>query len=307
MASTNLGDQLITFRYQQEGTAEGFNKLLCGVLAEGIISGGELMKKTDSEVQISPMQLLIGDGNVTVHVQTRETISSVAINKDNPYIVASFNWSPSVNNFVSFEAKTFAQLSAMNNPIILGKGVFNGKTLSAEFDYTRRTKCPSSYYNDFFHDFGYPSFNVSPIENRGEKIGFIVGKGKAIINGKVVEKLAEEEILLTNNDTGYHKIITNINNARIDIAVLMDDGSVRYIMGTEASVSQVKAPTYPSNGLVLAEFKYTTSINTNLGITGANIKNIYNNNYMSFSPKVGETKGTTDAYSNRLHQHRLYL
>ena len=38
MASTDNGKQVITFRYQQEGTAEGFNKLLNGVIPTGVIS-----------------------------------------------------------------------------------------------------------------------------------------------------------------------------------------------------------------------------------------------------------------------------
>lgn len=301
MASTNLGDQLITFRYQQEGTSKGFNELLCGVLPEGVISGGELTKANDFTVQIEKMHMLIGDGDVVVHVQTREIIS-LAISSERPYIVASFNWSQSINNYVNFEAKSFNELNLMSHPIILGKGVYNGENLGTEFDYTRKTKCPFSYYTDFFYDFGYPSFNVSPIENRGERIGFVVGKGKAIINGKMVEKISEEEIILQDNDENYHKINLTIetNKARIDIAVLMNDGSIRYIMGEQAS--SPKPPIYPSNGLVIAEFKYTTSITPSVGITGNNIKNIYNNNYMSFSPTVGEMKGGT-----LTKQHVLYL
>ena len=307
MASTNMGDQLITFSYQQEGTAQGFNKLLCGVLPEGVISGGDLTKVSDSTVQIDRMQLLIGDGNVTIHVQTRELIPSVAINKDKPYIVASFNWSQSVNNYVSFEAKSLTDINSMSNPIILGRGVFVGTTLSTQFDYTRKTWCPSSRYNDYYYN-SYnsksPSFNITPIENPINEVGFVVGKGKAIINGVCVEKNNEEKILLTDNDTGYHKIIRSINspNVRIDIAVMMNDGSIRYIMGTEASEAEAKAPIYPSNGLVLAEFKYTQNINTNDGILGYNIRNVYNNNYMGFSAHVGEQKA-----GSIINSHTLYL
>lgn len=307
MASTNIGDQLITFSYQQEGTAQSFNKLLCGVLPEGVISGGELTKVSDSSVQIDRMQLLIGDGNVTIHVETRELIPSVVINKDKPYVVASFNWAQSVNNYVSFEAKSLNEINSMSNPIILGKGVFVGTTLSTQFDYSRKTWHPYSRYTDFFYS-SYNSmshsFNVTPIENPVNEIGFVVGKGKAIINGKYVEKTSEEKILLSEDDTSYHKIIKSISSPkiRIDIAVLMNDGSIRYIMGEEANESEATPPVYPSNGLVLAEFKYTQNINTNDGILGYNIKNIYNNNYMGFSPKVGEQKG-----GMTVNEHKLYL
>ena len=59
MASTNVGDQVITFKYQQEGTAEGFNKLLNNVIPTGIISGGNVIKQdSGSTVIISPMEMI---------------------------------------------------------------------------------------------------------------------------------------------------------------------------------------------------------------------------------------------------------
>lgn len=306
MASVNTGDQLITFRYQQEGTAEGFNKLLCGVLPEGVISGGLLTKSGDSTIQVDEMQLLIGDGNIIVHVETRESFV-MAVDSQKPFVVASFNWSQSVNNYVSFETKSLSDISSMNHPIILGRAVFQGGTLSTEFDYTRKTWCPSSKYNDYYYssyNSSLPSFNVTPIENRTSEFGFVVGKGKAIINGVLVEKNNEETIILTETDTDYHKINLSITSGkvRIDIAVLMNDGSVRYIMGDEATSGLAHAPNYPSNGLVIAEFKYTQSITPSFGIMGNNITNIYNNNYMGFSPQVGEKKGTTV-----INQHTLYM
>ena len=71
-SSVNNGNQTITFAYQQEGTAQGFNKILHGILPRGIISGGALTKNTNSEIYIAPMQMLIGDSDVTAHVETSE-------------------------------------------------------------------------------------------------------------------------------------------------------------------------------------------------------------------------------------------
>lgn len=309
MASVNTGNQLITFRYQQEGTAEGFNKLLCGVLPEGVISGGLLTRvgQSNTTIQVDPMQLLIGDGNIIVHVETRESFT-IVVNSQKPFVVASFNWSQSVNNYVSFEAKSLTEINSMNHPIILGRAVYLGENLSDNFDYTIKTWCPSSKYNDYFYssyNSSLPSFNVTPIENRGTgQYGFVVGKGKAIINGVLVEKNSESTIELSETDTGYHKININITSGkvRIDIAVLMNDGSVRYIMGDEALSGSERAPNYPSNGLVIAEFKYTQSITPVFGIMGNNITNIYNNNYMGFSPQVGEKKGT-----EVINKHTLYM
>ena len=312
MASVNTGNQLITFRYQQEGTAEGFNKLLCGVLPEGVISGGLLTRvgQSNTTIQVDPMQLLIGDGNIIVHVETRESFTMV-VNSQKPFIVASFNWSQSVNNYVSFEAKSLTEINSMNHPIILGRAVFLGETLSDNIDYTRKTWCPSSKYNDYYYssyNSSLPSFNVTPMENRtAGEYGFVVGKGKAIINGVLVEKDSETTIKLSDEDdpdAPYHKITLGINpgNARIDIAVLMNDGSVRYIMGDQATSGSERAPNYPSNGLVIAEFRYTQSITAGFGIMGNNITNIYNNNYMGFSPQVGEKKG-----DSVVNQHTLYM
>ena len=138
MASTDNGKQIITFRYQQEGTAEGFNKLLSGVIPTGVISGGELLRIDDSTVEISPMQMMIGDGNVIVHVQTTEG-ARVNVTLGKPYVIATFNWANLVNNYVSFEASSLVDIPSNGNAIILGKCEFSGQLMGSQFDYTRKT------------------------------------------------------------------------------------------------------------------------------------------------------------------------
>ena len=59
-------------------------------------------------------------------------------------------------------------------------------------------------------------------------------------------------------------------------------------------------PKYPSYGLVLAKFTYPASLFSK--ILGHQITNIYNNNYMGFSPSVGESKG-----SGISNTHTLYI
>lgn len=307
MASTDNGKQVITFRYQQEGTAEGFNKLLNGVIPTGVISGGELSRLGETNtVNIAKMQMIITDGNVTVHVQTTE-LATVTLDSTTPYIVATFNWMNLVDNYVSFEAVNYSTLVTMQNVIILGRGEFEGANLLNTFDYTRRTWSPyaEKLNNDFLFTNPYngksPSFNVSYIENSDSSlniIGFNVGVGRGIIGGKEVEIQSNQEIRLSDNDTDYHKIIKTVNNGRIDIAVLMSDSTVRYIMGKDSVNPQ--PPIFPSNGLTLATFTFSAGqINY---IRGSQITNIYNNNYRGFSPTIGEMKNGVE-----INKHTLYL
>ena len=301
MASTDNGKQVITFRYQQEGTAEGFNKLLSGVIPTGVISGGELLRKDDSTVLISPMQMMIGDGNIIVHVQTKEN-ATVNVTLDKPYVIATFNWSNLVNNYVNFEASSLLGIPATGNAIILGKCEFTGEKMGSQFDYTRKTWSSSYLNNDFLFDNTYntksSSFNVTPLDN---ELGFNVGAGYAIIQGKEVVINEDFDVKLSNDSShtnSFDYINTSVSNGRIDIAVLMNDRSVRYIMG-EDKVNPIP-PKYPSYGLVLAKFTYPASLFSK--ILGHQITNIYNNNYMGFSPSVGESKG-----SRISNTHTLYI
>ena len=303
MASTDNGKQIITFRYQQEGTAEGFNKLLNGVIPTGVISGGELLRIDDSTVQISPMQMMIGDDNIIVHVQTKEN-ATVNVTLEKPYVIATFNWSNLVNNYVNFEASSLTNIPSNRNAIILGKCEFIGTTMGSQFDYTRKTWSSSYLNNDFLFNNKYntksSSFNVTSLDNETE-LGFNVGAGSAIIQGKEVVINDDFKVVLSNNSShtsSFDYIDTSVSNGRIDIAVLMNDGSVRYIMG-EDKVNPIP-PKYPSYGLVLAKFTYPASPISK--ILGHQITNIYNNNYMGFSPSVGESKG-----SGISNAHTLYI
>ena len=303
MASTDNGKQIITFRYQQEGTAEGFNKLLSGVIPTGVISGGELLRIDDSTVEISPMQMMIGDSNVIVHVQTTEK-ATVNVALEKPYVIATFNWSNLVNNYVNFEASSLVNIPSNGNAIILGKCEFTGVTMGSQFDYTRKTWSSSYLNNDFLFNNKYntksSSFNVTSLDDE-TKLGFNVGAGSAIIRGKEVVIDKDFDVVLSNASSyknSFNYINTTVSNGRIDIAVLMNDGSVRYIMG-EDKVNPIP-PKYPSYGLVLAKFTYPASLFSK--ILGHQITNIYNNNYMGFSPSVGESKG-----SGISNTHTLYI
>lgn len=310
MGNTNIGNQIITFRYQQEGTAQGFNKLLQGVTPTGIISGGELSKvvNENNQVEITPMQMMISDGNVIVHVQTQENIT-LPVQSANPYIVAEFNWAQLVDNYVTFKCVNFSSL-ASKNLIILGKCEFNSnsQTLSGKFDLTRRTWSSTYLNNDFLFSYAnnqpsLPSFRVSSIEPIGSTIGFTINRGEAVINGKRAY-LNDSTICTLNDDTSSNKYINRtVNNGRIDILVLLSaEGNtyeVKYIMG-EDNANPVP-PIYPPQGLVLAEITYPSGNITY--INGSSIRNVYNNNYYSASPSmVGIQRGGTNT-----NLHTLYI
>ena len=298
MASTDNGKQQITFKYQQEGTAEGFNKLLAGVIPTGIINGGEFLKISDTQVDITPMQMMISDGSVVVHIQTTEN-AHVNVSPSLPYVIARFNWINLVNNYVDFEAVNYNSLSS--NFIIFGKCEFEGSILQS-FDETRRSWSPSHFNNDFQHNSFYgaiPNFLITSRED-SESLGFDVGAGKAIIDGKRVEINQVQHITLVDDNPSSNLYFNpSISNGRVDIAVLKNDGNVDYIMGEDQI--NPKPPIFPSYGLVLATFEFDVSVNDGK-IKGSSIKNIYNNNYIGSSSIIGKRVG-----ANIVNPHTLYL
>ena len=301
MASTDNGGQIITFRYQQEGTAEGFNKLLQGVLPRGIISGGELRKENDTTVAISPLQMMIGDDNVIVHVETT-TDAIVGVSNSSPFVIAKFNWANLTNNYVSFESSAYNSLPTTHNTLILGKCEFVGANFTT-FDYTRKTWSSSYYNNAFLFDNEYrtksPSFNVTPVESAQPSLAFNVGIGKAIIHGKEIE-LPETSITLNTSDTSSPVYFNdNVQHSRTDIAIITDNGTIEYIMGEDSLTPMM--PICPAYALPIAKFSFGSGIGINQ-IKGSNITYIFNNNYLATSPTVGKIEG-----SHTINSHTLYL
>ena len=306
MANINNGGQIITFRYQQEGIASGFNKLLHGVIPTGVINGGTITRESDTEIHISPMEIVMTDGNVTIHVQTTED-AIVEVNDSIPFIIATFNWADLVNNYVTFEAVNYTSLSTKANVIILGRCEFTGTVLSSTFDYTRKTWSSIYYNNEFLYsnNFGSksPSFLVTPLElsSTSTSLGFNVGIGKGIINGKEVNINNPITVVLNDDiptSTLYFQRV--IETARTDIAILKNDGTVEYIMG-EDSINHYP-PIFPSNSLVLAKFTFIGPNYNVITILGSNIEYIYNNNFISGSGTVGHQVG-----DSLVNEHTLYL
>ena len=313
-STENNGNQTITFRYQQEGTAETFNKILHGLTPRGIISGGLLKKISDSEndkIYIDPMQLLIGDSNVTAHVETSEN-AEVNISTNKPYVVGTYTWMNMNNSYVNFESMALSEIQMTDNVIVFGKCVFNGYVLKT-FDYTKRTWCPSHYRHDFgwenFYNGTSPSFNVTPKENPNvNEYEFLIEAGEAIINGIYASFTGTKTLTLQQSDSqadNYFISVIPENFQRNDLIVLETDnqGNItpRYIMGTATNVNNNSDfPLCPSGALAIAMLHFDEGTYTT--ISGDKIKYLYNSNFYGGSPVVGKKVGSV-----LTHPHTLYL
>lgn len=327
----NKGNQIITFQYQQQGTAKSFNNLLYKVIPNGIINRGRirygddndennlLFKISNSIVQIkctpeNPLNMIMSDSlsQITAHIIIQGEPSennqgvNVNVNKNEPYIVAIFNWNESANSYVEFYSKSYSDiinisgteiLGNQNNMIIIGKCEYNGDDLTG-FDYTKTTWSPLHWNNDFMipnselnSKVNSPNFLVSYNNDNDntDSLSFIVGQGKAIINGKFIEKTSDSIITLNNTAGNDLYINTYVTNGRKDLLIIKyefingaDSFGFEYIMGSDSLTPRI--PICPSYGLPIAVFTYGSGNITN--IKGSNIKYIYNNNYISSSPVI---------------------
>lgn len=297
----NNGSQTITFNYQQEGTSLGFNGLLNNVVANGVISGGTLVKYSSNVVKIKPLEMIISDSakNATIHLKTTDD-AEVVVEQGKPYIVASFTWMNVTQNYVKFEAKASSDFGT--DDIILGKCEYTGGTLEDKLDYTCRMWSPIYRNNDFTmnaYNSMYSSLTVTELPSTND-LGFVVNRGKAVINGREVVVNSPISVTLVNSPSSDPYYFNGaVTNKRIDIIVMYESGTVGYIMGIdEASPTMPQAP---SNALLLAKVTLEARVSTSR-IYGHEITNFNNNNFMSFSPSVGKKVG-----ADIVNPHTLYI
>ena len=322
MASSDNGKQRITFKYQQEGTAQGFNKLLLNVVPYGIIRGGEIHQ----ESEISPntfsisegTEFMIGDGNVLIHVLLEEK-AYVNVSADNPnqkpYIVGIFNWANTQNNYVGFDIKDLNEVT--DNMIIFGKREYEGNNYIGT-DYTRTCYQSSyeKYENTFLFKTNYntyaPSFNVSVTENPPlNTYSLDVNQGKAIINGTEVVKSHSTVTLDTSDTTSPLYFNTYVQYARCDLLLLTSNGNFEYLMGEDANIpSEVKPQPrkFPPSKLPLAKFTWSSGNIITGKFLGSCIETIYNNNYIGISPTIGNyTVNSDTGLSSFSNEHTLFI
>src|SRR5574344_464572 len=123
MSTTDNGSQSLVFDFKQEGTSQGFNKLLYKILPSGILSGGTLTRVTDASVTISPMVCMVPDSSKSVLVRLETTTNAtVAVTPSAPFIVGRFSWLNIESNYMDFVSTSYSDMQS--GDIILGKCIF---------------------------------------------------------------------------------------------------------------------------------------------------------------------------------------
>lgn len=259
MGSTNNGKQILTFDYAQEGTAQGFNKIMYKLIPSGIISGGNLIKVTDGTVAISTFLSFFEDTNngLGLRLETTDT-ANVLVTETNNWIVGRFNWLNIEENYMDFLGVAWDNIQSTD--IIFGKCIFNALGELTSFD-TSRKSWSRSYYENFKSK--YPNFCVLPNVPENDKV--LVCKGKGYINGKKVE--------LTSESTQSISFDLNVSNSRIDLVVINENSEIEVIKGEDSG--DAKVPKCPINKLILAKVNLPSNPTS---ISGTFIENIYSVN-----------------------------
>ena len=308
MASTDDAEQTITFHYQQEGRASGFNQLITDVIPYGVISGGELSLIGGGNVQIAKFNMIINGGSCAIHLTTGKAVTR-AISSNLPFVVVRFDWEENTENYADIECKAFNDIG--ENDIVLGKIEFVGSEAS-QIDYTCKSWASIYYENLFlpkntnYKSMMMPSFHVYPaqtfIDNTYE---FNISAGSAYINGKYVELTTSKSVTLTTtaqDSTKYHYFVNTVSNNRKDLICLDENGEVVYILGEDSvSATPPKVPRYLLP-IAIVNLSATTGSSTIRYILGSYIQNIYNNNFIGQSAVFGKQENGI-----MVNTHTLYI
>lgn len=279
MSATDIGGQILTFNYFQQAESETFNRINHKVLSEGILEGGDIVRISNSSIEIEPFIAIIRDdvNETTIRLETTEN-ALISINQAEPYIVVRFEWINSENNFADIIGIDEGSIS--NNDLILGKLIYDGVTLQSTFDYTRKTVHPFvSLFNN------NKSFNVRASEPNDNTV--YVEAGNIYINNSFVEFVGGTSPTLS---------VTSAGNGRTDLICIDDTGSIQIVEGT-ASASPV-TPDFPEDYLTLAivEIPVDPSGFSPLVIRGDWITNLDYSKYFrdNFSNDIGEISDYID-------------
>ena len=262
MSSTiNNGSQTLTFDYRQEGTSEGFNKLLYTLIPQGIIKGGALSTNSGLVVNIAPMTCYYKDttNEVGVRIETSEN-ATVTVSQSKPYVVGDFTWINTEDNFLEFKSVD----SPTSTQIVFGRAIFENVSNISGYDYTYKT-WSREYYESLSGDGEIP-FKVTVTPTNQLKLN--VGKGKAIINGKEV---------VFNETVTSAEINTNISNGYYSILCITDNGQLTFINGVDDA--SYTLPTIPYNCMAIAKMRLSPNPTSLLGL----VEYIYNNHFQSTS------------------------
>lgn len=279
MSTTNLGGQIVTFKFGQEATSETFNRLLYQMVEQGIYEGATLSNADPltNRVTVDPGTYVFNDPDydkivdlepyidgVSVKIQQTLAISDFQISTTEPYVIARFTWENISENYITFESASLADINTLigagTPPIIIGRVVFVDGSLQAEFDYTRRTVPYVSERKEKHNRLRVQSDNDGAGPSGGK--GVYVTGGTVSINNRLVTWAG-----------GYYNpspSIPDTTQQRIDLIYLKRDGTIQHRLGEEHP-SNPQIPRFPKDGAALAMIKRLGGRET---INGSEIENI---------------------------------
>lgn len=275
MASVNLGNQLITFQYNQQATSATFNRLLYDALPAGVYDGLELSKPepTLNRVSISPGTVVFRDPSyneltddsipqtlvegISVKIQFTTSITDIEVTSTTPYVVMNYVWQNVSGNYANIEVKAFSDIEP-DADVIIGRGCFVGGALQETFDYTRRDE-PAMVRNEARQD----GLRVLPDETGANSQRVYVTPGEIVVNNHRVKwegTKTPSDGTSPEND-GYSPKFSNTSagEIRTDLLYLTYEGDLDTLEGGGLGGD---APPYPKQGVVLAEIRRGADRNT---------------------------------------------
>lgn len=138
MASTDNGDQEITFKYGSDATGVLFNKLFNQIITTGIYGDSPTFTKvSNTSIEVSEFVSVIYDSasNITAKIETTSEATATVSSTDT-LVVVRFSWSETADNYADIFGITDAELE--DEDVVLGRCVYSGEVLES-FDYSEAT------------------------------------------------------------------------------------------------------------------------------------------------------------------------
>jgi hypothetical protein len=183
MGTTDYGTQILSFDFREEGLSKGFNRLNYGLQPQGVYSGGNFTRVSNTEITVAPILCFFYDDVNKVGVRVETTVNaSITVSSSTYYIIGRFSWVDALDNYMDILAVT----TPLATDLIFGKLVFDGATLTTEFDYSTKAWASSCYYYSQTGLSNDKPFFVTPNEPYNGTVN--VSTGKIIIDGVYIYK-----------------------------------------------------------------------------------------------------------------------
>lgn len=250
MGTTNYGTQENVYRYLQEATSEGFNKLLYGVTKSGVYSGLTLAITGVNGLIVSPGVMYVEDSTAELGMRCKTTTEeTLQMTASASYLVARLTWVNTENNYVDF--LPVEQANIRSTDIIFGQAVYIGGSISS-ISYAETTYSPTIDTNEKVSWFKLMPKRTSSFKE------VIIGQGY-IINNNEKQEVLEQTLSVPDCSLG-----------RYDIVGLEKDGTSVLIQGND--LASPVLPSIPSN--VIKVIGYIRRDGEGLLVSGNHIEQI---------------------------------